>query len=47
MQLSHLRRHAVINGGIGLRQVIDYYLLLKHATEAELQQLRAGPNALA
>lgn len=40
MQLSHLRRHAVINGGIGLRQVIDYYLLLNHATEAELQQLR-------
>ena len=40
MQLSHLRRHAVIDGGIGLRQVIDYYLLLNHATEAELQQLR-------
>ena len=40
MQLSHLRRHAVVDGGIGLRQVIDYYLLLNHATEAELQQLR-------
>ncbi len=40
MQLSHLRRHAVINGGIGLRQVIDYYVLLNHATDAELLQLR-------
>lgn len=40
MQLSHMRRHAVMNGGIGLRQVIDYYVLLNHATEAELQQLR-------
>ena len=40
MQLSHMRRHAVMNGGIGLRQVIDYYVLLNHATDAELQQLR-------
>ena len=40
MQLSHMRRHAVLNGGIGLRQVIDYYVLLNHATDAELQQLR-------
>jgi hypothetical protein len=39
MQLSHMRRHAM-NGGIGLRQVIDYYVLLNHATDAELQQLR-------
>ena len=40
MQLSHLRRHAITGGGIGLRQVIDYYVLLNHATDAELQQLR-------
>jgi hypothetical protein len=29
-----------MNGDIGLRQVIDYYVLLNHATDAELQQLR-------
>lgn len=40
MQLSHLRRHAITGGGIGLRQVVDYYLLLNHATDAELQQMR-------
>ena len=40
MQLSHLRRHAITGGGIGLRQVIDYYILLNHATEADLQQMR-------
>ena len=40
MQLSHLRRHAITGGGIGLRQVVDYYVLLNHATDAELQQLR-------
>lgn len=34
MQLSHLRRHAIM-GGIGLRQLIDYYMLLTHSTEEE------------
>ena len=31
MQLSHIQRH-FIDGGIGLRQVMDYYMLLTHAT---------------
>lgn len=32
MQLSHIQRH-FIDGGIGLRQVMDYYMLLTHVTE--------------
>lgn len=31
MQLAHVQRHFVA-GGIGLRQVCDYYCLLTHAT---------------
>lgn len=34
MQLSHIQRH-FLSGGIGLRQVCDYYLLLRNATEQE------------
>jgi len=37
MQLSHIRRH-FISGGIGLRQFVDYYVLLMHATLAELDE---------
>lgn len=38
MQLSHLQKHA-ISSGIGLRQVIDYYVLLNHSTQEERQQV--------
>lgn len=34
MQLSHLQRH-FLGGGIGLRQICDYYLLLQNATEED------------
>lgn len=39
MQLSHIRRH-FIDEGIGLRQLVDYYMLLKHATPTELEKSR-------
>lgn len=34
MQLSHIQRHFV-EGGIGLRQLMDYYILLKNSTEED------------
>lgn len=33
MQLSHLQRHFL--GGLGLRQYMDYYMLLAHSTKAD------------
>lgn len=54
MQLAHIQHH-FLSGGIGLRQVCDYYLLLRHSTEedrkavAELLQrmgLRRSAGAL-
>lgn len=38
MQLSHIQRH-FLSGGIGLRQLCDYYLLLRHATDADRHQV--------
>lgn len=34
MQLSHIQRH-FLGSGIGMRQICDYYLLLKNSTEEE------------
>lgn len=38
MQLSHIQRH-FIDGGIGLRQVMDYYMLLTHVTEDDRAEI--------
>ena len=38
MQLSHVQRH-FLEGGIGLRQVCDYYWLLRNATEEDLGEV--------
>lgn len=40
MQLSHLMRH-FYSEGVGLRQLVDYYLLLKNSTEADRAQVSA------
>ena len=40
MQLSHIQRH-FLGGGIGLRQITDYYLLLKHADDNDRQRVTA------
>lgn len=37
MQLAHVQRH-FIEGGIGLRQITDYYFVLRHASEEERQE---------
>ena len=34
MQLAHIQRH-FLSDGIGLRQICDYYMLLKHSTEED------------
>lgn len=38
MQLSHIQRH-FLSVGIGLRQLCDYYLLLKNSTEADRSEV--------
>lgn len=38
MQLSHIQRH-FLKIGIGLRQICDYYLLLKNSTEEDRWQI--------
>ena len=38
MQLSHIQRHFLAEG-IGLRQIFDYYLLLRHSTEEERKEV--------
>lgn len=40
MQLAHIQRH-YLSGGIGLRQLCDYYLLLRNATEPDRQEVSA------
>lgn len=40
MQLAHIQRH-FLAGGIGLRQICDYYLLLRSATDDERQEVSA------
>lgn len=44
MQLSHIQRH-FMSGGIGLRQLTDYYLLLCKSTEADRQAVAAKLRA--
>lgn len=39
MQLSHLQRH-YYDEGIGLRQLVDYYLLLCHSTDVDRDLVR-------
>jgi hypothetical protein len=38
MQLAHIQRHFV-SGGIGFKQIIDYYILLVHSTEDDLREI--------
>lgn len=38
MQLSHIQRH-FINDGIGFRQIMDYYLLLRNSTENDRNEI--------
>ena len=38
MQLSHIQRHFV-SGGIGFRQLMDYYILLKSSTEGDRREV--------
>lgn len=40
MQLSHIQQH-ILGGGIGLRQVCDYYWLLKNSTLEDLRTVEA------
>ena len=40
MQLAHIQRH-YLSSGIGLRQLCDYYLLLRNASEADRQEVSA------
>ena len=41
MQLSHIYRH-FIRSGVGLRQVVDYYVLLRHSSESDRSELMAN-----
>lgn len=38
MQLSHIQRH-YMGGGIGLRQLVDYYVLLQHSSEEDRNEV--------
>lgn len=38
MQLSHIQRHFV-EGGLGFRQLMDYYILLKNSTEGDRSEV--------
>lgn len=38
MQMSHIQRH-FLSSGVGMRQICDYYLLLRNSTEDERQTL--------
>ncbi|OWV03195.1 MULTISPECIES: nucleotidyltransferase family protein [unclassified Fibrobacter] len=44
MQLSHIYRH-FIGGGVGLRQIVDYYVLLRHSSESDRHELKANLNS--
>ena len=41
MQLSHVQRH-FISGGIGLRQILDYCVLLRSASDSDRAELSAN-----
>ncbi len=45
MQLSHLQQH-FYSGGLGLRQYIDYFVLLKNSTEEVRRQVSAVMKSL-
>ena len=45
MQLAHIQRHFV-NGGIGFRQLMDYYILLKNSTEKDRRDVSAHVKSL-
>jgi hypothetical protein len=38
MQLAHIQHH-FFEGGIGLRQLCDYYMLLRHATDDDRREV--------
>ena len=38
MQLSHIQRH-FISGGIGIKQLVDYYVLLKNSSEEDRKEV--------
>ena len=44
MQLAHIQRH-FLAGGIGLRQICDYLMLLRHATEEDRQTVADKLNS--
>ena len=44
MQLSHIQRH-FISTGIGLRQIVDYFVLLQNSTEADRAEVAARLRA--
>jgi len=44
MQLSHIQRHFLLEG-IGLRQIVDYYVLLRNSTEADRAEVAARLRA--
>ena len=43
MQLAHIQHH-FLNSGVGLRQICDYYLLLKHSTADDRQEVKGLLN---
>lgn len=45
MQLSHIQRHFT-EGGIGFRQLVDYYILLKNSTESDRSEVASRLKTL-
>ncbi len=41
MQLSHIYRH-FFSSGVGFRQIVDYYVLLRHSSESDRHELKAN-----